>query len=121
MAEDRPVNSSTEGSADAAFFGNTNDLVALITLILGLTSLALCFSLNYGIYCLPVVVLALGIITLATAKSSLKPERSRQYGWISVGIGSALILLVLLVCVCLAILYGAVFASALSNAPIPRR
>ncbi len=119
--EENNLVESTEESPHATYEGNTNDLVALISLILALTSLALCFSLNYGIYCLPLVVLVLGIITVATARSSLKPERSRQYGWISVGIGGAMILLVLFACICFAIFYGALFVNAFTNTPLPRR
>ncbi len=122
MAEgNKTIVVSTEEAPRATFVGNTNDLIALISLILALTSLALCFSFSYGVYCLPVIALLFGIVALATGRSSLQPERTRQWGWISVGISSAMVLLVLLLCICMAAIYGAMIVGTLKSAPIPGR
>jgi len=127
LAESSSVTDVTSGSATPAptrpaptFLGNSNDVLAIVAATMaGVTGLC-CVTGGYGIYCLPLVALVLGIVALVNAKKSVNPERTRRWGWISIGTGGVVLLLILAVIACFVIFYGAIIAAALQSVPTPR-
>lgn len=98
-------------SSSATFTGNNYDLMAGIGLVLGVTILASCFTLNLAYYCLPLIAVVLGVIALTNANRATDPARTRTYAWIAIGTGGLILLLLILGIV----LYLAVFGLALAD------
>lgn len=92
-----PVTAAPAQPAEPHYEGNSFDLYALIAAILGITSLAMCFSGNMLLYCLPFVPLVFGIIALRNSPRALNPSRVRTMGWIGVAAGAVGLVLVLIV------------------------
>lgn len=90
MAEPGPVR------PPAIFTGNWYDLVAVGALVSSVLTAFVCFTLSYGIYLLPFLSLALGIIGVLTAQRALNQERARLWSWVGLGIGIALVALLVL-------------------------
>lgn len=102
--------------------GNSFDLYALIAGIVGATSLAMCFSGNMMIYCLPFVPLVFGIIALRNSARALNPSRTRTMGWIGVAAGAFGILVLVLFAVVMMV-YFVFIATIMGNLfqNLPRR
>jgi hypothetical protein len=115
-----PAPTSASPQPTPTFVGNTHDVLAIVAATMaGVTGLC-CVTGGYGIYCLPLVALVLGIVALVNAKESVNPERTRRWGWISIGTGGVVLLLILAVIACFVIFYGAMIAAALQSVPTPR-
>ena len=84
--------------------GNNYDLYALLAGTLGGTVLALCFTFNTLLYCLPLAPLALGIIALRNSRAAVDPQRTRNLAWVGIA-GGAVGTLALLIGIALFILY----------------
>ena len=76
------------GDAGATYKGNTPDLNALIAAVLALTAL---FSCCGGIYCLPMIALALGAFAYANADKAFDPARTRRLAGIGLGAGALMV------------------------------
>ncbi len=109
------------GPPAATFVGNFNDVLAIVAATTAVTSGFCCLTFGYGIYCLPLVSLLLGVIALVNAKESIDPERTRRWGWISAGTGGAILLVMIVLAACFTILYAAIIVGALTNPPSPSR
>lgn len=72
--------------------GNDNDLLAFLSMTVGLITLSSCCG---AFYCLPFGGLLLGIIALMNAKDSINPRRARQHAWIGIGTGGCFVIIVL--------------------------
>ncbi len=105
------------GQPAPSFIGNTNDLMAIIAGTVAIISGVCCLSGGYGIYCLPVVGVVLGGLAVANARSSVDPSRTRQWGWIGLGVSGAVLLLIAVAMVCVAVFYGALILAAVSSSP----
>jgi hypothetical protein len=84
--EDRPISS---GGA-TVYKGNSNDLLSLLAVVLGLVTLVSCFG---GVYCLPFVGIALAAIAYINAGQSVDPPRTRRMAGIGLGISAAIFLI----------------------------
>ena len=51
--------------------GNKFDVSALVAAVIGALALLSCATMGYGIYCMPLLPLALGIVGLVTARRSV--------------------------------------------------
>jgi hypothetical protein len=109
--------STTAAPSSQTFAGNSNDLIALIALTTTGVSILSCITGGYGIYCLPFVSIALGVAALGSSKRSMDPARSRKWGWISVGGGSAALVLALVVIGACILMYIAFIGMAFLSTP----
>ncbi len=80
---------------------NGNDIIALLSLITGIGSIATCFGIGIAICVppLPLLPLLLGSIGLAGAKNAAKPDQARLFSWIGIVGGAGFITIVLLIIV----------------------
>ena len=76
---------------------NGNDVIALLSLITGITSLVTCFGIGIALCVppLPLLPLLLGSIGLAGAKNASKPDQARLFSWIGIVGGAGFIAMVL--------------------------
>ncbi len=107
------------------FVGNTNDLVAIVAATAAGISSICCLSFGYGIYCLPLVGVLLGAVAIVNAKASMNPDRTRRWGWISVGISGAVLLVIVVAIGLFIAFYAVILASMLTSieslpTPTPR-
>lgn len=105
------------------FVGNTNDLVPIVAATAAGISALCCLSWGYLVYCLPVVGIVLGAVAVLNANAAINPDRTRRWGWVSVGVSGGVLLAIVLVAVCLILLYVGAIALAITNptVPTPRR
>jgi hypothetical protein len=75
---------------------NNNDVIALIGAIGAGIVFTSCVTCNMNLYCLPFVVLLLGVVGLLTANDSADPHRTRLLSWFSIVIGGTLVLLMMI-------------------------
>jgi hypothetical protein len=78
------------------FMGNNVDLASLGALASAILMIFICLTCNMGIYCLPVVPLALGLVGLLMASRSVDMSRTRFWSWIGVGTGTIMLILLLI-------------------------
>jgi len=64
---------------DNLYRGNSNDLTALVGLLIGLFSLGMCCGTGY---CLPVAGFVLSLVAVINAKDAHDPRRTRKFGLI---------------------------------------
>jgi hypothetical protein len=64
---------------DNLYRGNSNDLTALIGLLIGVISLGMCCGAGY---CLPVAGFVLSLVAVINAKEAHDPRRTRKFGLI---------------------------------------
>ncbi len=115
----RPVMPS---AAPSAYQGNKYDVYALTAGTLGGTALALCFSGNFLLYCLPVVPLVLGIVALRNARSAVDPQRTRNLAWLGIAGGGLGTLLTLFMILLIILYFGFIFAVIMASLQsVPRR
>lgn len=76
--------------------GNSYDLTALLTLVIGAVVLLMCVTLGQFVYCLPFIGIVLGIIGLVMAKDAVNPNQTRLLSWLGIGGSGATLLLGLL-------------------------
>ncbi len=100
------------------FIGNSNDLIAVIAASTAAMSGLCCLTWGYGIYCLPLIGLILGAVAVLNAKASHNPGRTRQWGWISVGVNGGVLLVIFLLVLCFVLFYAALIAGMLAGAPL---
>lgn len=91
--------------------GNNQDLQAFVGMVVGITTLVTCCSGSCCTVLLPIVPLALGILSLANARDAVDPRRTRQQAWISIIIGG----LFTLFAVAIFAFYMLVFAGGFSS------
>ena len=96
----------------ATYQGNSQDVNGLVSAVLALTAL---FSCCGGVYCLPIVALALGAIAYANADKAFDPARTRRLAGIGLGAGAFMILIVF---ACIGI-YVALLVVAMVSSPGP--
>src|SRR2546429_548166 len=70
--------------APPTFFGNNNDVLALVAVILAAMTGAICLSGGTATYCLPLVALILGIVAWINVRKSVNPGRTGTFARISV-------------------------------------
>jgi hypothetical protein len=105
--------SSSEASAaapapdQAPYRGNSTDLSALLSALIGVVGLASCFG---AVYVLPLIAFALGLVGWLQAKDSVNPRRTR---WLS-GVGLASGGVFILGALCLATLCLVMFVISLA-------
>ncbi len=99
------------------FVGNFNDVLAIVAATLAGVTVFGCLTMTYGLYCLPVITLVLGTVVLFNAKASIQPERTRLWGWISLGTGGVFVLILIAAIMLLVLFYAAMLALALNNIP----
>jgi hypothetical protein len=86
------------GEDDAHLYkGNSNDLLSLFGVVLGLISMGMCCG---AAYCMPVVGFVFSLIALFNAKDSYDPKRTRKFGVIGL-ILSGVWVLVIVACIAL--------------------
>ena len=99
------------------FIGNTNDMVAVVGAVTAGIAGLCCITGGYGIYCLPIVPIVLGIAALINASQSVDPERTRRWGWVSLGVGGGVLVLLIVCGILFVLAYGALIYTTLQNAP----
>lgn len=99
-----------KASDEELYRGNSNDLMALIGLLVGGVSVAACCG---GGYCLPLVGFVLSLVALINAKKSFDPRRTRRLGVIGLLLSGVW---VAAIAACF-LIYGLSFSSILSNFP----
>ncbi len=130
--EDQAISSSTNETQVASpapqtqapaptFVGNFNDVLAIVAATLaGVTAFG-CLTMFYGLYCLPAITLVVGVVALVNAKSSLQPDRTKRWGWISLGTGSVFLVIMVALVLLFVLFYVAMFAFVFSNMDLPLR
>ncbi len=105
------------------FVGNTNDLVPIIAATAAGISALCCLSWGYLVYCLPVVGILLGAVAVLNAQAAINPDRTRRWGWVSVGVSGGVLLAIVLLAACLVLVYAGAVVLAITNSavPTPRR
>ncbi len=112
----RAGESPRPGGPQVTFMGNTYDLVSLGALITGALTLFSCLTCGQGVYCLPLLPVILGLISLLAAKQSVNAERTRLWSWLGIAAGALILLLIVAaVGLYLAFLFLAIIAGAASN------
>lgn len=109
MAENLPVNNPSPSSnlvPQQKYSGNDYDVYALVAGTLGGSTLLMCMTYNMALYCLPILPLVLGIITLRNAHLSVDQRRTRNLAWLGI-IGGGLGTFLTLAFIALFILYCA--------------
>jgi hypothetical protein len=96
----------------ATYKGNSQDINSLLSAVLALTAV---FSCCGGVYCLPIIALALGAIAYVNADKAFDPARTRRLAGIGLGTGAVMILAVF---ACIGI-YVAFLAVAVLSSPRP--
>ncbi len=76
------------------FMGNSYDLMAVVSAVLGGLMVLSCFTCNFGYYCVPPVALVLGLVGLISTKDAVDADRTRLLSWLGV-IGGGLVLLLI--------------------------
>jgi hypothetical protein len=99
-------------SDEELYKGNSNDLMALIGMLVGVISVGACCG---GGYCLPLVGFVLSLIALLNAKKSYDPKRTRRLGIIGLLL-SGVWVVVIAGCI---FLYGLSLSSMFSNLSNP--
>jgi hypothetical protein len=89
-ADDEPTGGEV---GERVHSGNRFDVSALVAAVVGAVALLTCGTMGYGMYCMPLVPLALGIVGLVTARQSVDEGRTRLLSWIGVGTGAFVLLL----------------------------
>ena len=97
---------------EATYKGNRQDVSALVSAVLALTAL---FSCCGGVYCLPVIALALGVLAYASAGKAIDPERTRRLAGVGLGAGA---LMILAAFACMG-LYVILLVGAIASNPAP--
>ena len=82
------VRSTPQDEDSATYRGNKQDINALVSAVVALTAL---FSCCGGVYCLPIVALALGGAAYFGAGKSFDPVRTRRLAGIGIGTGALLL------------------------------
>ncbi len=106
------------------FVGNTNDLVAVIAATAAGISGLCCLSWGYLVYCLPVVGILLGAVAVLNAQAAVNPDRTRRWGWISVGVSGGVLAAIVIMALCFVLFYAALIAGtfvAIPMLPTPTR
>lgn len=105
------------------FVGNTNDLVPIIAATAAGISALCCLSWGYLVYCLPVVGILLGAVAVLNAQAAVNPDRTRRWGWVSVGVSGGVLLAIVVIAVCFVLFYAGIIAMAVTNPGVstPRR
>ena len=85
------VQAETERAADrpVTYKGNNQDIGALLSAVLAVTAL---FSCCGGLYCLPIIALALGAVTYLNADKAIDSSRTRHLSGIGLGAGALMVL-----------------------------
>ncbi|MBI5031840.1 MAG: hypothetical protein HZB51_15025 [Chloroflexi bacterium] len=103
------------------FVGNFNDVLAIVAATLaGVTAFG-CLTMFYGLYCLPGITLIIGAVALVNAKASVQPDRTKRWGWISLGTGGVFLVIMVALIFLFVLFYIAMFAIAFSNMDLPSR
>jgi hypothetical protein len=84
--------------------GNQTDLLALVSVVLGVTSIAMCSGI--GAYCLPVAAAVFALVAYAQSDRAYDPERTRKLSLLGMG-GCALVALGIAALVALYLLFFA--------------
>jgi hypothetical protein len=103
------------------FVGNFNDVLAIVAATLAAVTAFGCLTMFYGLYCLPGITLLLGAVALINAKASVQPDRTKRWGWISLGTGGVFMVIMLAVILLCIFFYVAMFAYTFSNMELPSR
>lgn len=64
---------------DGLYVGNSNDLVALLGLVVGVVSLGACCGIGY---CFPFVGVVLSLVAIVNGGRAHDPRRTRRLGWL---------------------------------------
>ncbi len=91
---------------------NKQDVTGLVSAVLALTAL---FSCCGGVYCLPIIGLALGAVAYFNADKAVDPSRTRRLAGIGLGAGG---LMVLVSAACM-VLYVTLLVVAMVSNPSP--
>jgi hypothetical protein len=97
-------------SDDELYRGNSNDLIALLGVLMAGISAAACCG---GAYCLPIVGFVLSLVAVINARKSFDPRRTRRLGVIGLLL-SGIWVVVIAGCI---LMYGLSFPSIFSNLP----
>ncbi len=119
---DTPANPPVQPSAppkppQVTFLGNTNDVLAVVAATVAAITGLCCVSWGSIVYVLPLAAVALGGVALLNAKASVDPNRTRLWGWISIGTGGVVLVVVVLVAACFVLFYGLMILSVISSSP----
>jgi hypothetical protein len=82
-------------AAPTIYQGNSYDLAGLIMASAAVVILLSCGTFGLASYCLPLVALIGGIISLRLADKSLDPLRTKRLAWLSIGVGGLILLAIL--------------------------
>jgi hypothetical protein len=118
-----PISGATPVPPAPTFVGNSNDVLAIAAATSAAIVAFTCLTAGYGLYCLPVVPILLGSIALVNARVSVNPDRTRRWGWISLGTGGAALLIVAAMLVLFVLVYIVmiILTTAFSMTLLPRR
>jgi hypothetical protein len=99
-----------EAGDEELYKGNSNDLMAVVGLLIAGISAAACCG---GAYCLPIVGFVLSLVAVINAKNSFDPRRTRRLGVIGLLL-SGVWVAVIASCI---LMYGLSFSSIFSSLP----
>ena len=109
VGADRKHKRGWHDADDSLYKGNSNDLAALIALVLGVVTLGSCCG---GFYCVPIVGLLLSILGLVNAGKAYDPSRTRKLSILGL-LASGVVVLIL---VGVLLVYGMMFTTLIRNA-----
>jgi hypothetical protein len=125
MQDQLPADSAQNQGAptsrpEPTFLGNANDLTAVVSAASAGILLLCCATGGYGMYCLPIVPIVLGLLAVMNANQSVDPVRTRRWGWISVGVGGAIFVFIIIAMILLVLLYAVIIYLTIQAAPSGR-
>jgi hypothetical protein len=114
---DAPISEATPVPPAPTFMGNSNDVLAIAAATSAAIVAFTCLTAGYGLYCLPIVPILLGSIALVNARVSVNPDRTRRWGWISLGTGGAAFLIAIMLMATCIFFYILIIAFSMAAAP----
>jgi hypothetical protein len=110
-------NNDTPGAGEPRLYrGNSQDVAALIAVVAALTTLSSCMG---GVYCLPLILLVIGVVLYSGAQTAVDPRRTRIFAGVSIGVGGLFVLFIFSYIAFVAVVLAVSFGLGASGGSLP--